>query len=62
MTPAQERYAVLHSQLKALADFGGIETTAGKQKAENIIDTIQYLVDTALPGNTVPSKKIWLSV
>ncbi len=60
-TPAQKQYGVLHSKLKSLADSGQIDTPVGKQKAEQIIDAIQQLVDTKLSGSTVPSKKIWLS-
>lgn len=62
-TPGQKQYGVLHSQLQSLANSGQINTPAGKQKAEKIIDTIQQLVatDPSCAGSTVPSKKIWLS-
>ena len=62
-TPGQKQYGVLHSQLQSLANSGQINTPAGKQKAEKMIDTIQQLVDTdpSCAGSTVPSKKIWLS-
>lgn len=62
-TPGQKQYAALHSQLQSLANSGQINTPAGKQKAEKMIDTIQQLVDTdpSCAGSTVPSKKIWLS-
>lgn len=55
-TPAQAKYSKLHSMLRQI----DTATPAGKQKAEKIIDAIQQLVDTELPGNPVPSKKIWL--
>ena len=62
-TSGQRQYGVLHSQLQSLANSGQINTPAGKQKAEKMIDTIQQLVDTdpSCAGSTVPSKKIWLS-
>lgn len=62
-TPGQRQYGALHSQLKSMANSGQINTPAGKQKAEKIIDAIQQLVDTdpSCAGSTVPSKKIWLS-
>ena len=58
--PAQARYSQYHRDLKKLADSGAINTPKGKAQASAIIDAIQQLVNTELPGNPVPSKKIWL--
>lgn len=56
----EKAYNDHHRELKSLADSGKINTPAGKKQASALIDKIQGIVDNHLPGNPVPSKKIWL--